>query len=146
MYEYYCLPEEISIALLEQKSAELMQNHKYAEIVYMSPDIYNVFITSVEKMYQTRMSASPNVGMNTMTMHLPCGQVKIQPLSSKYRRLLIVGNQDDLNRFEYNGVPVEFLSDTERRKIDRDFETTVLGTASDSIDDDINTIFFNSND
>jgi hypothetical protein len=132
MYEYYCLPADITIDLLEEKSVRLMQNHKHAEIVYMSQDVYNAFSYLINTMYATRMSASPNVSMKTMTMHLSCGQVKIQSLPSKYRRLLIVGNQDDLNRFEYNGVPIQFLSDTERRKIDRDFETIVIGSTSDA--------------
>jgi hypothetical protein len=109
-----------------------MQNHKYAETIYMSLDIYNAFMKHIEKMYPTRMSASPNIGLKTMTMYLSCGQVNIQPLPSKYRRLLIVGNQDDFNRFEYNGVSAIFLSDNEKRRIDRDFETIIIGDSSDS--------------
>ena len=132
MYEYYCLPEDITVDLLESKSSQLMQNNIYAETVYMSQDVYSAFSYLIDTMYATRMSASPNVSMKTMTMHLSCGSVKIQPLPPKYRRLLIVGNQDDLNRFEYNGVPTIFLSDTERRKIDRDFETVVLGDSGSS--------------
>lgn len=132
MYEYYCLPNEISTTLLEEKSCQLMQNHKYAETIYMSLDIYNAFMKHIEKMYPTRMSASPNIGLKTMTMYLSCGQVNIQPLPSKYRRLLIVGNQDDFNRFEYNGVSAIFLSDNEKRRIDRDFETIIIGDSSDS--------------
>jgi len=145
MHEYYCLPEDIILDLLEEKTCKLMQNNKYSEVIYMSPDIYDAFIKQLNRIYLARI-LYPSSPEHFITMNMSCGQVNVQPLSSKYKHLLIVGTKDDLNRFEYNGVPAQFLSDTERRKIDRDFETTVLGTASDSIDDDISTIFFNSND
>lgn len=125
--QYWYLPTEVDMSLLDRLALEYVESGKNPDSMYayMSPDVAQ----KINEMFMaiTRYSsATPTPTISSMMrMQTSAGLLDFK-VCPKMRCFLMVGNESDYNYLTNNGIPLEFLSDQAHRELYEAIETTVL--------------------
>lgn len=125
-FKEWCETANISIAEIDERTNQEVENGKFPTMIYMSHDLYAELQKQMGSTMRFSMGSSSPLSQQIMSiMTSSAGSLNLQPVL-RLRNFLLVGCKEDFDAFIQAGIPPDFWNDQERIRIDKAFEDLVI--------------------